>query len=827
MRTENLAIMFTDIKGYTERTGQQSHRETGALLRRHENLVVPIIQGFDGRVIKAIGDAFLVTFRSPTAAVLCGMTIQDQLHRHNHALPPEQQIHLRVAINVGEVLVSRGDVFGEPVNIASRVEGVTPANEVFLTEAAYLTMNRSEVSAESAGTFELKGIREPVKVYRVPPFAAVHRPITGEFSVPNLTGAGPAATTTTSGAMNVLVLPYGGVHLARLDTQVLTPGRRKQLFGAGAVALAALLALVLVPPQLREREWQYLEALVGRGETGAAMTALARMDPQGESDRRRYQALQQALVSRLLDRGEAGAAAALLGQLEPTTPEEASAQHRLHQSIFQQLVRQKDVQNAVALLARVRTSTGTGDTTGMAMDPRAVYEERLELCRLLLEKGRLDELQSQLHLLAAVDGRDARARVLEGHLHVALSTRADKGMHLLKALAAYREALEIELAAGDDARLRDNVAAAYSHGLPPGKQARDVLAAADSLVERYLGARAVEALVHQLGAPNNSKEARDRLAARIEQLGAQKEVDRVGMMLQDLAGAQCRTVQEAAQLEKLVTRLRDEGGKDPRAVGALLALAQRHDACQGAALDALHRLAGERVGFITSDQARVTELLEKLRAGCKGKLQEETVAELVRLGDPRAVGPLLRQGVERAECVDAVQKAAEAIIGRRVVFEPPAETRLKDLLAQLRAGSCTGRKDADAQMDLIRALARHGDRRAAGELLGIARKGNACSDAALNGARELLANDHAAVTCVHPALVDARNLRCKAKKDAASALKLVDALVADADVKSAGELVQLAARRSPCSEAWLDGARKLLKVEALSLATPATPAVEP
>jgi class 3 adenylate cyclase len=169
-RTENLTIMFTDIAGFTARTSNQSRAENAAMLRQHDQLLLPIVALFRGRRIKSIGDALLVVFQSPTDAVRCGMAMQDALHEHNRIVSSEDALHVRVALNQGEVRVERGDIFGEPVNIAARIESITPANEVYFSESVYLAMTKAEVPSEKAGVHELKGIPEPVTVYRAVPF---------------------------------------------------------------------------------------------------------------------------------------------------------------------------------------------------------------------------------------------------------------------------------------------------------------------------------------------------------------------------------------------------------------------------------------------------------------------------------------------------------------------------------------------------------------------------------------------------------------------------------------------------------------------------------
>ncbi|ATB38333.1 hypothetical protein CYFUS_003767 [Cystobacter fuscus] len=168
MKTANLAIVFTDIQGFSERTSRQTLEENERLLRVHSELLVPLFKAFGGRILKSIGDAFMVTFVSPTQAVLSGMAIQDRLWQYNQTASEAERLDVRVAINVGEVRLEEQDVFGEPVNIAARVESITEAGEVFFTEAVYLAMNKAEVPSREVGLFELKGIPSKIRVFRVP-----------------------------------------------------------------------------------------------------------------------------------------------------------------------------------------------------------------------------------------------------------------------------------------------------------------------------------------------------------------------------------------------------------------------------------------------------------------------------------------------------------------------------------------------------------------------------------------------------------------------------------------------------------------------------------
>src|SRR5690606_30401172 len=113
MQSENLAIVLVDIVGFTPRTSAQSREENELMLRRFDQLVRPLVSAFRGKVVKTMGDAFLLTFRSPTDALHCAMAIHDRNAEMGPDLPEVERFEVRAAINVGEVRVDGGDVFGE------------------------------------------------------------------------------------------------------------------------------------------------------------------------------------------------------------------------------------------------------------------------------------------------------------------------------------------------------------------------------------------------------------------------------------------------------------------------------------------------------------------------------------------------------------------------------------------------------------------------------------------------------------------------------------------------------------------------------------------
>ncbi len=169
MESRHLAIMMTDIQGFTRATSGMDRDQVEALLARHEELLKPCFGQFDGTVVKGLGDAFLVTFESPTKAVQAGVRVQEVLAEYNRKAEAGERLRVRVALNAGEVNLRGGDIFGEAVNITARVEGVCAAEQVTLTEAVHLLLDREKLETEYLEEVTLKGIPFGVKLYRVSP----------------------------------------------------------------------------------------------------------------------------------------------------------------------------------------------------------------------------------------------------------------------------------------------------------------------------------------------------------------------------------------------------------------------------------------------------------------------------------------------------------------------------------------------------------------------------------------------------------------------------------------------------------------------------------
>jgi class 3 adenylate cyclase/KaiC/GvpD/RAD55 family RecA-like ATPase len=161
------AIMFTDIVGYTSMS-QKNERFALDLLDEQRKLIRPIFSKHNGREIEAIGDAFLVEFASALEAVTCAREIQISLHELNLQRPMERSILLRIGIHLGDIVHMDNNVYGDSVNVASRIEPLSEPGGVCITSSVFgHVRNNPEFLFESMGKKELKNVQLPIEVYRI------------------------------------------------------------------------------------------------------------------------------------------------------------------------------------------------------------------------------------------------------------------------------------------------------------------------------------------------------------------------------------------------------------------------------------------------------------------------------------------------------------------------------------------------------------------------------------------------------------------------------------------------------------------------------------
>ncbi len=171
------AIMFTDIVGYTALMGEDE-LSAFELLKKNRAIQRPIIEKFNGRWLKEIGDGVLASFSTVSDAVYCAKEIQETCLN-------EPALNLRIGIHLGEVVFEGNDVFGDGVNIASRLESLAPIGGILVSESVYRNLgNKRGIETTFYGKEQLKNVQEPIKVYSVQVEGATPAVATESAAVP-------------------------------------------------------------------------------------------------------------------------------------------------------------------------------------------------------------------------------------------------------------------------------------------------------------------------------------------------------------------------------------------------------------------------------------------------------------------------------------------------------------------------------------------------------------------------------------------------------------------------------------------------------------------
>ena len=162
------AIMAADVVGYSRLMGANEVGTLTALKEHRAGLVDPAIAEHQGRIVKLTGDGMLVEFPSVVSAVECAAEIQNEMRARNMDVPTERRIEFRIGINLGDVIVDEDDIFGEGVNVASRLEGVAKPGGVAVSSAVRENIgNKLDLVFEDMGEHDLKNIGYPVRVFNV------------------------------------------------------------------------------------------------------------------------------------------------------------------------------------------------------------------------------------------------------------------------------------------------------------------------------------------------------------------------------------------------------------------------------------------------------------------------------------------------------------------------------------------------------------------------------------------------------------------------------------------------------------------------------------
>src|SRR6202043_2073827 len=159
--------MFTDMVGYSA-LSQRNDKLALELLEEHRRLLREIFPRFHGTEIKTIGDAFLIEFDSALEAAQCAIEIQRTLAKRNHDVTAERRIEVKIGIHIGDVVHRGGDVYGDGVNVASRIEPLAGAGGIcFSMDVERQIRNALEARFEKLAPTELKNISVPMDLFRI------------------------------------------------------------------------------------------------------------------------------------------------------------------------------------------------------------------------------------------------------------------------------------------------------------------------------------------------------------------------------------------------------------------------------------------------------------------------------------------------------------------------------------------------------------------------------------------------------------------------------------------------------------------------------------
>ncbi len=199
------AILAADVVGYSRLAGSDEDRTLARLRALRSDLIDPTIAVHNGRVVKRTGDGILIEFRSVVDAVRCAIEVQNGMVERNAGLPSERRIEFRVGIHLGDVVEeSDGDLMGDGVNIAARLEGIAEPGAICLSEQAYWQVkSRLDLAVSDLGPTALKNIAEPIRVYSL----QVGQPAQAKPTAPLSQTSAPSSPPRLS----IVVLPFTNI----------------------------------------------------------------------------------------------------------------------------------------------------------------------------------------------------------------------------------------------------------------------------------------------------------------------------------------------------------------------------------------------------------------------------------------------------------------------------------------------------------------------------------------------------------------------------------------------------------------------------------------
>jgi adenylate cyclase len=169
MTRQLIAILAADVAGYSRLMGADEDGTLTALTAHLRELIDPAVAQHAGRIVKTTGDGLLVEFASVVDAVRCAVDIQRGMAARNRAVPQDRRLAFRIGLNLGDVIVQNGDLYGDGVNVAARLEALAEPGGICLSASAHEQVQDkiATVRFEDLGEQRMKNIARPVRAYRI------------------------------------------------------------------------------------------------------------------------------------------------------------------------------------------------------------------------------------------------------------------------------------------------------------------------------------------------------------------------------------------------------------------------------------------------------------------------------------------------------------------------------------------------------------------------------------------------------------------------------------------------------------------------------------
>ena len=165
MQSQLLVTMIADIFGYSRLTDSDERTTVERVLDYNERLIFPTIQQYTGNLVKYTGDGFLATFPSAASAVESGINIQKKIYKSEEQVPDDNKILYRIGLNIGDVIIDKGDIFGNAVNISARIEGICKPGGITISGPLYdILPGDNAAEFKNIGVHKVKNINSPIRV---------------------------------------------------------------------------------------------------------------------------------------------------------------------------------------------------------------------------------------------------------------------------------------------------------------------------------------------------------------------------------------------------------------------------------------------------------------------------------------------------------------------------------------------------------------------------------------------------------------------------------------------------------------------------------------